>query len=51
MAIDKIAATLRIETELYEKIRLIALREGRSINEQLIYFIKLGMQEFKPKLK
>jgi hypothetical protein len=48
---DKIPATLRIETDLYEQIRTIAEKEQRTINEQLLYFIRLGMSVHKSKLK
>ena len=51
MNIDILQKTLRIDAELYEKIRDISEKEHRSINEQLIYFIKLGMTIHKSELK
>jgi hypothetical protein len=51
MNIDILQKTIRIEADLYEAIRAAAAKESRSINEQMIYFIKLGMSVHKPKLK
>lgn len=38
MAVSKIQTGLRLEEELYEKLKTLSLREGRSLNN-LIEFI------------
>lgn len=51
MASNKVATTVRIEEDLYEVIKQIAKLEHRSINEQIVYFLCLSVQNYKPKLK
>ena len=42
----KIATQMRYEYELYEKTRIIAEAELRSINAQIEYFMKLGVEAY-----
>ena len=42
----KIATQMRYEYELYEKTRIIAEAELRSINAQIEYFMKKGIEAY-----
>ena len=42
----KIATQMRYEYELYEKTMIIAEAELRSINAQIEYFMKLGVEAY-----
>lgn len=46
MATDKRVFTLRTQPETYEKIRVIAKAEQRSIAMQIEYIMKLYISEF-----
>lgn len=49
MASKKISTTLRIDNELYKKIKFIADRELRSINAQLEYCVLQCVRDFEEK--
>ena len=42
----KLATQLRLDETIYEKIRIIAQKELRSINSQMEYFILKGVEDF-----
>ena len=42
----KIATQMRYEYELYEKTRIIAESELRSLNAQIEYFMKKGIEAY-----
>lgn len=47
MAVNgKIATQMRYDEVLYEKTKVIAENEFRSINAQIEYFIKLGVEAY-----
>lgn len=37
---------VRIDDEIFSKLKLIAKRENRSMNSQLEYFVKLGIEAY-----
>jgi len=42
----KTATQIRLEDEVYNKLKLVAEKEIRSINAQMEYFIVKGIEEF-----
>lgn len=46
MATYKYTTTLRIQEEIYEKLRHISSCEHRSINSQMEYFISKGLEQY-----
>lgn len=42
----KVATQMRYEYELYEKTKIIAETERRSINAQIEYFMKQGIEAY-----
>lgn len=42
----KIATQLRIDEDVYERLRKVADREIRSINAQMEYFIIRGLEQY-----
>jgi hypothetical protein len=46
MAVFKIQTGLRIDEPTYEKLRTIAFRENRSINNLIEYIVKRYIDEF-----
>lgn len=42
----KVASQMRFDESLYEKTKIIANNEFRSINAQIEYFIKLGIDAY-----
>lgn len=46
MATNKIATQMRYDEVLYEKTKVIAKNEMRTINAQIEYFIKLGVEAY-----
>ena len=43
---DRISTQLRIDPNVYEKIKVIADEETRSVNSQMEYFIKKGVAQY-----
>jgi hypothetical protein len=43
---DKIATTIRVDEIPYEKSKIIAVKELRSANAQLEYFITKGVEDY-----
>lgn len=43
---DKAVTQVRIDTELYEKLKYIADDELRSINSQIEFFVKRGIESY-----
>lgn len=43
---SKVATQMRYEYELYEKTRIIAEAELRSLNAQIEYFMKKGIEAY-----
>ena len=43
---DKVTTQLRVDGQLYEKIKYIARQELRSVNNQIEYFIKKGVEQY-----
>jgi len=46
MAVWRVAMNFRIEEDLYEKVKIIAPKEKRSINGQMEYFISKGIEAY-----
>jgi hypothetical protein len=46
MATNKVAIQVRIEEELYCKLRDVSERESRPINSQIIYYIRKGIEDY-----
>ena len=46
MATYKYTTTLRIQEEIYEKLRHVSSCEHRSINSQMEYFILKGIEQY-----
>ncbi len=46
MAGRKIALQLRLDEKAHSKLKIIAEKELRSLNAQLEYFIKLGIESY-----
>ncbi len=46
MAGRKIALQLRLDEKVHSKLKIIAEKELRSLNAQLEYFIKLGVESY-----
>lgn len=42
----KVATQIRIDDEVYEKVKIIAELERRSINAQMEYFIDKSVQKY-----
>lgn len=42
----KVATQMRYDETLYEKTKIIAEKEFRSVNAQIEYFIKLGIDAY-----
>lgn len=42
----KVSTQMRYDENLYEKAKIIAEREFRSINAQIEYFIKKGIENY-----
>ena len=42
----KVATQMRYDEILYEKTKIIAEKEFRSVNAQIEYFIKLGVEAY-----
>ncbi len=42
--------TIEIETELLDKVRVIAAREGRSLEEQICFFVRQYLNDPKRKM-
>lgn len=42
----KVATQMRYDEALYEKTKIIAENEFRSVNAQIEYFIKLGVEAY-----
>ena len=43
---DKVAFTFRVDPTAYEKSKVIAKNELRSINSQIEYFVLLGVKQY-----
>ena len=41
---DTAYTSLRIDRDLYGRLRSAAENEGRSVNQQVVYFIRQGLQ-------
>jgi predicted transcriptional regulator len=50
---DDVYLTIRIETELRDRIKILAKRERRSMSEQILYFVDraLNAQEAKTEVR
>ena len=46
MDLSKVSTNFRIDETIYEKIKIIAKNEKRSINSQLEYFVTKGVKEY-----
>lgn len=44
---ERHSTILRMEKELYEKLRVIASEDGRSVNQQVLYYIRKALAERK----
>ena len=42
----KTSTQIRVEDDLYEKVKYIAEKEYRSVNAQMEYFIALGVESY-----
>lgn len=40
----KKATMLRLDPDLYARVQAIAKREGRSVNRQIVYYIRRGLE-------
>lgn len=40
----KKATMLRLDPDLYARVQTIAKREGRSVNQQISYYIRRGLE-------
>jgi len=49
MDLSKIATNFRIDETAYQKTKMIAKAERRSINSQLEYFVMMGIREYEKK--
>ena len=43
---DKVAFTFRVDSTAYEKSKIIAKNELRSVNSQIEYFVLLGVKQY-----
>ena len=43
---DKVAFTFRVDSTAYEKSKVIAKNELRSVNSQIEYFVLLGVKQY-----
>lgn len=48
--VDKSVSQIRIDAQLFAKIKAIAQRESRSINSQIEHFLKLGVARYEAAL-
>jgi len=48
MNVAKVRMTITIDDELLKEVTELAEEEERSISQQIVYFIKLGMKKGKP---
>lgn len=46
MAVSKSAFQLRLDEKAHQKVKQIAMREFRSLNAQLEYFIVKGIEQY-----
>ena len=46
MAMNKVATQIRLDEELYEKLKVIADKEKRSLNAQMEYFLEIGVSAY-----
>jgi len=51
MPTNKVATQIRLDEELYEKLKEIAEKEKRSLNSQMEYFLQISADSYKPKRK
>lgn len=42
--IPRKATMLRLDPDLYARVQAIAQRENRSVNQQIIYYIRRGLE-------
>jgi hypothetical protein len=45
---DEIVFSLRIASQLYEELKRVAEKEGRSVNSQILYWVRRGLEAYKP---
>ena len=43
---EKFATQIRFEEKTYDKLKIIAEREQRSLNAQMVYFILQSLKEY-----
>ena len=48
---DKAVSQIRIDKQLFEKLRAIAERENRSMNAQIEFFLRIAVDKYQSSLR